>query len=475
VDGSSAVDFNRRSPRWLCAILHVDRGERTLSETMAYFARSSARRGSTVKAIVPTMPYRDPTAMVNWLSEAYGFEKRRFVSDENGEFQFAQLAFGDNTIMVVRADDARFERLIVHPDRIGGVETQACYLVVSDIDAHYARATAKGAEIVSKMEGRDRGDRSYASRDPESHIWMFGTYDPYEGRHIDKRDDRRTTIGSALRAPLLTLAGALAIAAGVWIYLDRLAAFKADLLGLATTELSAVRGADADAKHTAKELLQVRVAKETVERKLSQTRAALESALQGEKEARDLLAQEMRSRGVLTRTVEDQLRQERIARSAVEQAAKDATDQLTRGQLAKSAAERLAKEMTDRLELERRARALAEHSVQSAMAELARERSAKAAAELAASELRNQLTATGPPPQGLLALREQLEGERRARQRLERAAKDAQLQLTQEKYTRDSTERALKQVQDRLEQTQDRLAAASCWACPSGAPCSKPM
>jgi len=97
------------------------------------------------------------------------------------------------------------------------------------------------------------------------------------------------------------------------------------------------------------------------------------------------------------------------------------------------------------------------------------------AAELAASELRNQLTATGPPPQGLLALREQLEGERRARQRLERAAKDAQLQLTQEKYTRDSTERALKQVQDRLEQTQDRLAAASCWACPSGAPCSKPM
>jgi uncharacterized glyoxalase superfamily protein PhnB len=408
------------------------------------------------------MPYRDPTAMVNWLSEAYGFEKRRFVSDENGEFQFAQLAFGDNTIMVVRADDARFERLIVHPDRIGGVETQACYLVVSDIDAHYARATAKGAEIVSKMEGRDRGDRSYASRDPEGHIWMFGTYDPYEGRHIDKRDDRRTTIGSALRAPLLTLAGALAIAAGVWIYLDRLAAFKADLLGLATTELSAVRGADADAKHTAKELLQVRVAKETVERKLSQTRAAL-------------LAQEMRSRGVLTRTVEDQLRQERIARSAVEQAAKDATDQLTRGQLAKSAAERLAKEMTDRLELERRARALAEHSVQSAMAELARERSAKAAAELAASELRNQLTATGPPPQGLLALREQLEGERRARQRLERAAKDAQLQLTQEKYTRDSTERALKQVQDRLEQTQDRLAAASCWACPSGAPCSKPM
>jgi hypothetical protein len=109
------------------------------------------------------------------------------------------------------------------------------------------------------------------------------------------------------------------------------------------------------------------------------------------------------------------------------------------------------------------------------MSELARERSAKAAAELAAGELRNQLAATRPAPTGILALRDQLEGERRTRQRLERAAKDAQLQLTQEKYSRDATERALRQVQDRLEQTQERLAAASCWACPSGAPCSKPM
>jgi len=443
---------------------------------MASFPGYSTRTERTARAIVPTMPYRDATAMIAWLCDAYGFEKRRVINGENGEFRYAQLTFGDNAIMVVRADDARLERLIVHPDQIGGVETQACYLVVSDVDAHYARASAKGAEIVSKVEGRDRSDRSYASRDPEGHIWMFGTYDPFEGRHLDRRDSRHTR-RSGLRAPLLMLAAAMAIAAGVWTYLDRLAAFKTVVLSSAMTEHAAPRSADADATYIGKELVQARAATESAERKLSRTLAALETARQGEKEARDLLAQEMRARGALARSAmqaEDQLRQERIARSAAEQAARDATDQLGRGQLVKSTAERISKEMTGKLEAERRARANAEQSAQSAMVELARERSAKAAAELAASELRNQLTATGPPPQGILALRDQLEGERRARERLERAAKDAHLQLTQEKYSRDSTERALKQVQDRLEQTQDRLASASCWACPSGAPCARP-
>jgi hypothetical protein len=128
------------------------------------------------------------------------------------------------------------------------------------------------------------------------------------------------------------------------------------------------------------------------------------------------------------------------------------------------------------LERERKSRVLAEQTVQSTIAELARERSAKAAAELAASELRTQLSApgAGATGQGILALRDQLEKERRVREMFERAAKDAKLQLAQEKYSHDATERALKQVQDRLEQTQDRLAAASCWACPSGAPCTRP-
>ncbi len=447
---------------------------------MAYFARSSTGAGSPIKAVVPTIPYRDAAAMVDWLSDAYGFEKRRVVNGENGEFRYAQLVCGGDVVMVVRADDSKLERLVVHPDQIGGVETQTCYVVVSDVDAHYAKATAAGAEIVSGIEGRDRSDRRYTSRDPEGHIWMFGTYDPFEGRYPARIDNQQRTGRRGRRAPLLALACAVSIvtiAAGMWTYADRLAAFRADTLRYATTDRSTPQGADADAKQAEDELLQIRTAKESAERRLAQTRAALETAIRGEKEARGSLVQELRARDTLARVAtrtEDQLRQERVGRSVAEQAARDAKDQLGRSQIAKATAERLAKETTEKWDLERKARALAEQSAQTATAELARERNAKAAAELAATELRNQLAMIGPAPQGILALRDQFEAERRVRESFERANKDAQLQLAQEKFSRDSTERALKQVQDRLEKTQDRLAAASCWACPSGAPCARP-
>jgi uncharacterized glyoxalase superfamily protein PhnB len=104
------------------------------------------------------MPYRNALAMVDWLCDVYGFEKRRVITSKAGEFRQAQLAFGDSMILVVPIADSKLERLVVHPDQIGGVETQACYLVVPDIDAHYARATAKGAEIISAIEGKDRTD-----------------------------------------------------------------------------------------------------------------------------------------------------------------------------------------------------------------------------------------------------------------------------------------------------------------------------
>src|SRR5262245_8443362 len=194
---------------------------------MAYSAGSSTGAGSPTKAIVPTIPYRDPAAMVGWLSDAYGFEKRRVANGENGEFRYAQLVCGGDMVVVVRADDSKLERLVVHPDQIGGVETQTCYVVVSDVDAHCARATAAGAEIVSGIEGRDRSDRRYTSRDPEGHIWMFGTYDPYEGWYPVRSDNQQRTSRSGRRGSLLALACAVSvavIAAGLWTYPDRLAA-----------------------------------------------------------------------------------------------------------------------------------------------------------------------------------------------------------------------------------------------------------
>jgi uncharacterized glyoxalase superfamily protein PhnB len=131
-----------------------------------------------IRAVVPTMPYHNTVVMVEWLCEAFGFQRRFIVKGEDGTIKHAELTFGESMIMVVPVQDTPFEKLVVHPNQLGGVETQTCYLVVADVDAHYARAKAKGAEIIFGVRVEDRGGRGYACRDPEGHMWMFGTYDP---------------------------------------------------------------------------------------------------------------------------------------------------------------------------------------------------------------------------------------------------------------------------------------------------------
>jgi len=44
----------------------------------------------------------------------------------------------------------------------------------------YQRAKAAGAEIVMDIKDEDYGGRGFWCRDPEGHLWSFGTYDPWE-------------------------------------------------------------------------------------------------------------------------------------------------------------------------------------------------------------------------------------------------------------------------------------------------------
>ena len=44
---------------------------------------------------------------------------------------------------------------------------------VTDIDAHFARARAAGAEILSPPTTYPFGERQYSARDPGGHRWTF--------------------------------------------------------------------------------------------------------------------------------------------------------------------------------------------------------------------------------------------------------------------------------------------------------------
>ena len=135
------------------------------------------RRG----AVIPALRYEDAAAAIEWLCAAFGFERHLVVPAEEGRIAHAQLALGRGLVMLGSVRDDDFGRLQRTPRQVGGVGTQSVYAVVADVDAHHARAAAAGAEVVYGPEDQEYGGRLYTCRDPEGHLWSFGSYDPWAG------------------------------------------------------------------------------------------------------------------------------------------------------------------------------------------------------------------------------------------------------------------------------------------------------
>jgi len=73
---------------------------------------------------------------------------------------------------------SEYGKLLVRPRDAGGV-TMSVYVIVDDVDAHFARAKAAGAVITREPVTQDYGGRDYTAQDPEGHVWTFGSYDPW--------------------------------------------------------------------------------------------------------------------------------------------------------------------------------------------------------------------------------------------------------------------------------------------------------
>ena len=134
---------------------------------------------NTRATVIPCLRYRNAPAAIEWLCQAFGFEKHVVVPGDGETIAHAQLSFGNGMIMLGSVKDSEFDQLMRQPDEIGGAETETAYVVVSDADAIYARAKAAGAKIVLDIKDEDYGGRGFSCRDLEGHLWNFGTYDPW--------------------------------------------------------------------------------------------------------------------------------------------------------------------------------------------------------------------------------------------------------------------------------------------------------
>ncbi len=133
----------------------------------------------TRATVIPCLRYRDAPAAIDWLCKALGFEKQFVVPGGNGTIAHAQLSFGNGMVMLGSVVDSEFGRLMKQPDEIAGAGTQSIYVVVSDPDDVHRRANSAGAVIVIDIKNEDHGGRSFTCRDPEGHLWTFGSFDPW--------------------------------------------------------------------------------------------------------------------------------------------------------------------------------------------------------------------------------------------------------------------------------------------------------
>ena len=134
---------------------------------------------NTRVTVIPTLRYKDAPAAVEWLCEAFGFEKHLVVPGENNTIAHAQLTFGNGMIMLGSTHDDEFGKLQQPLHNFGDVVHQSPYIIVEDVDKHCSRAVTAGAKVVMEPRDDDYGGRGYACRDMEGNLWNFGSYDPW--------------------------------------------------------------------------------------------------------------------------------------------------------------------------------------------------------------------------------------------------------------------------------------------------------
>jgi PhnB protein len=131
------------------------------------------------QTVIPMVAYEDGVAALEWLVKAFGFRERARMCDPGGRLTHGELEVGDNVIMLAsptpdyespkrhRETCERARKWSSVPWVVNGV-----LVFVDDIDAHFKRAKASGAKILSEIEDGPPG-RRYRAEDLEGHRWFF--------------------------------------------------------------------------------------------------------------------------------------------------------------------------------------------------------------------------------------------------------------------------------------------------------------
>lgn len=121
----------------------------------------------------PYFSYRDASAALDWLEDAFGFERVVAYPDEDGTIVHAEMRFGGGALMMGTADPSP----VADPDAVSP-NAHGIYVRVEDVDAHFERAKEAGATVVYPPQDTEFGTRRYRVLDLGGYEWSFGSYAP---------------------------------------------------------------------------------------------------------------------------------------------------------------------------------------------------------------------------------------------------------------------------------------------------------
>ena len=124
--------------------------------------------------VIPLLACSDIAAEHDFLVSVLGFTSAGVERSPDGAVVHAEVRAGERRVWLHREDHANG----IVPPGLRGPSGGGIVVHVDDVDAHYERVRASGADILSKPVDQDYGQREYGARDPEGHLWWMATPAP---------------------------------------------------------------------------------------------------------------------------------------------------------------------------------------------------------------------------------------------------------------------------------------------------------
>jgi PhnB protein len=138
--------------------------------------------GEVKPDVIPMLAYEDGPAAMDWLAKAFGFDEVVRRVEPNGRLSHGEMMTGEESggMIMLATPSPHYQSPRHHRESCEAAAkwSDVPYIIdgvlvyVEDVDAHFERARAAGATILSEVESGGPGKR-YRAEDLEGHRWMF--------------------------------------------------------------------------------------------------------------------------------------------------------------------------------------------------------------------------------------------------------------------------------------------------------------